>query len=299
MVTFQWIEKQISFLTTGIEIYKLSARNDFFFDPSPGFYGFIAQGKTDALNQAMRMLANHLESRSAPMIEEWKDLMDPLVTGDYDWSSNKEPAGFIRYRGPQHSRIEINVTNKHSHFVLGAVLAHELTHHFLAVKGINLPDELENEKLTDLATVYLGLGKLTLNGYYPLTWTVEREKKQITYTYRIGYLSCKDIARVFHRVCAFRYIPLEITKPNLSEDALDLLSEVHEQACTFEQQKHLVGERQCLHCGKFVFFGFHKDDDQIYCPECGWEWVAIIKHANKMQSKRFSFRKVMRFIARW
>ncbi len=68
----------------------------------------------------------------------------------------------IRYRGPHHSRIELNSTNKHSPFIMGATLAHELTHHFLDLKNIRYPDVEDNEKLTDLATVYLGFLYRTL-----------------------------------------------------------------------------------------------------------------------------------------
>jgi hypothetical protein len=48
--------------------------------------------------------------------------------------------------------------------VLGAVLAHELTHELLASRGIWLQDQTENELLTDLACISLGAGKLVLNG---------------------------------------------------------------------------------------------------------------------------------------
>jgi hypothetical protein len=73
MVSFNWIERHISFLTARLGIYRLDAGDEFFFEPTPGFYGFISQGTTACLNEAIRMLADHIESRTAPVIEEWKE----------------------------------------------------------------------------------------------------------------------------------------------------------------------------------------------------------------------------------
>lgn len=271
----------MSFLSARLGCFKLNAGNSFFFDPTPGFYGFIGQGTTEALNQAIKLLAEHIESKTAPIIEQWKGSSNPLVTEEYDWSSNQEPPGLIRYGGPHHSRIEIAITNKHSPLIMGAILAHELTHHFLALKGISYPDEEENEQLTDLATTYLGLGKLTMNGYYPITWTIERRDRKVTYTYQVGYLSPQDIAAAMYSVCVFRHIPFDSAKSYLSEQALLLF----DQACVsgegYQLKKQLVEQRECLHCGKLVFFGFHQNDDDIYCPECGWEWNTIIKDGRR------------------
>src|SRR5437773_7701149 len=48
-----------------------------------------------------------------------------------------------------------------------AVLSHELTHKYLHIHGVSLGDPRlnvrENEVLTDMCDVYLGLGKLLLN----------------------------------------------------------------------------------------------------------------------------------------
>lgn len=146
MVTLEWIDRQMAFLSSWLGVYRLNAGDKFFFDPNPGFYGFISQGNTKALNEAMSL---------------------------------------IQYNGPNHSRIQIGITNKHSPFVLGGILAHELTHHFLMTKGIGISNVDENERLTDLATVYIGLGNLTLNGYEELEWTIKRGSEKFIYTYKV------------------------------------------------------------------------------------------------------------------
>jgi hypothetical protein len=102
---------------------------NFFFEPTPGFYGYIAQGKPEALNDAIRILADHIESPSVPFIKDWTGPADPLISVDYNWESDdNDPPGLIKY---YRSRIQINITNKHSPLILEAILAHELTHHYL------------------------------------------------------------------------------------------------------------------------------------------------------------------------
>jgi hypothetical protein len=109
---------------------------------------------------------------------------------------------------------------------MGATLAHELAHHFLEKRGVRLPNESENERLTDLATVYIGLGKLTLNGYEPITRSQYRDRQ--LYTERVGYLSQSEIARIFMHVCRFRSIPVDAVSTNLSDTARHLLKEANE-----------------------------------------------------------------------
>ena len=194
MISLEWIEKQMAYLTSMLGVYRLGAGQDFFFEPTGGFYGFISQGKVEPLNEAIRMMARHIASRTAPIIEDWEGSTDFLTTSNYDFSSCNEIPGLIKYDGPHRSRISIGFLNKHSPLIMGAILAHELTHHYLFSKDIALPDVDENEKLTDLATAYLGLGKLTLNGYEPVSWTVNRYEQQVTYTYKVGYLSAMEMA---------------------------------------------------------------------------------------------------------
>ena len=173
-VNYSWIDSQFDYLNSRIGIYKLGSKDDFFFDPTPGFYGFISQGTTKILNEGIKILSEYIGLTTRPIIEDWKGIADPLVTLSHDWTIDNGPAGLIKYIGPYHSRIELNVTNKHSPFIMGAILAHELTHHYLDTKNIRLSKTEDNEKLTDLATSFLGLGKLTLNGYEPISWEIKR-----------------------------------------------------------------------------------------------------------------------------
>lgn len=219
----EWFNQQTAFLNAKLGLYQLSAGRNFFFDPTPSFYGLICQGTTDALNQGLRRLADHIIAPSSPVIDPWEGSADPLTTQDYDWTMQSGPAGMIRYDGPLRSRIQIAITNKHSPHILGATLAHELAHHFLINKGIYYPDVAENERMTDFATVFLGLGKLTLNGYNPMQWSIRRGDKIINYSYKVGYLSSQEIADAMVHVCAFRSIPLSEIKANLTSASCERL----------------------------------------------------------------------------
>lgn len=97
-----------------------------------------------------------------------------------------------------------------------ATLCHEICHKWLQVNGICGSIEIENEILTDIASVFLGLGKIMLNGCHEMD--VRRENipngtRTITETMKVGYLNRDQLAFVYCLVCAMRKIP----KPNLMQ----------------------------------------------------------------------------------
>lgn len=105
--------------------------------------------------------------------------------------------------------IEINKQYKGNDDKTLAVLAHEICHKVLFAKGLYRPITIENEILVDLATVYLGFGKLSLNGCY--NREVERDidfqdgKLNInttTHKETVGYLSLAQFAIAYCMVCA-------------------------------------------------------------------------------------------------
>jgi len=236
-MTPEWINQQLAFLNAKVGLYQVSAGSDFLFDPTPGFYGFICQGTIPVLNDAIRLLADHILAPSSPTIDPWEGPSNPLATADHDWTQQDGPPGMIRYDGPRRSRIQIAITNKHSPHILGAILAHELTHHYLMNRGIGYPDESENERLTDIATVFLDLGKLTLNGYNPIQWSVPRRDNTVTYTYQVGYLSSRQIADAMCRICSFRSIPLPSIEANLTLEAITHLRVAQAEAKRYDSQK--------------------------------------------------------------
>jgi ribosomal protein S27AE len=286
-IEIDWIDKQFEFLTGRIGIFKLSDP-EFFFEPTPGFYGFISQGKTEVLNEAIKILADFIGLSTAPIIEPWKNSDNPLTSSDYDFTSDKSAPGFIRYNGPFHSRIELNITNKHSPFVMGAILAHELTHYFLETKNIRLPDTEENERMTDLATAYLGLGKLTLNGYYPVSWEVFRKNKRIEYTYRVGYLNQYDMALIHFKTARFRSINLGQLMLNLTDNSCSEVRKAVSELYVYDEEAFNLGNKFCYKCGKNTRFEYNESDKKLYCSGCGWEYNSAMRISAESPKSFFS-----------
>jgi len=102
---------------------------------------------------------------------------------------------------PTECKIKISRNIVESAEATLATLAHEIAHKYLQIKGLAITEDplrqYENEILTDITTVYLGLGKLILNGCYTGN------------TGQIGYLNRNELAFVYRVVCAMRRIPTE------------------------------------------------------------------------------------------
>lgn len=104
-----------------------------------------------------------------------------------------------------------------------ATIAHELCHKFLHVHGIRHGfDQIEQEYLTDVTAVYLGLGKIMLNGCECESSRARVENGRTvttTQTLRTGYISRDCFAFVYRLVSAMRDIPADKFLMGLSSDA--------------------------------------------------------------------------------
>lgn len=121
--------------------------------------------------------------------------------------------------------IEISKED-YTHQNILAILSHEIMHRFLSLKGIGYPDATENEMLTDIATVYAGLGKLVLNGVYSETrWTERRADKQIVHTsvHRIGYLDFRSFCFIYLTMNKMRGIQKRDIYSHLNAQAVKML----------------------------------------------------------------------------
>lgn len=105
--------------------------------------------------------------------------------------------------------IEISKNLKGQNEKVLAVMAHEICHKVLYVHKLYYPNiSIENEILTDLATVYVGFGKLSLNGCYREYTSSKTECKdgeevniKTTHKETIGYLSLSQFAKAYNIVC--------------------------------------------------------------------------------------------------
>ena len=97
----------------------------------------------------------------------------------------EDVGGHIELRsGQQFVFIEVSPRAGRSPQATLAVLAHEICHKLLQRSGISLGrgllEDYENEILTDITSVFVGLGKLMLNGAetQPMTWNEGRQAPQ-------------------------------------------------------------------------------------------------------------------------
>ena len=126
--------------------------------------------------------------------------------------------------------IEISDDTAKFNVAVLATLAHEITHKYLRINGISVGTgpihEYESEVLTDIATVFLGLGKLMLNGC-----EIEntRQEARIDRTYNVterlksGYLDREQLAFVYRVVCAMRGTSNQDMVSGLSAEAISAI----------------------------------------------------------------------------
>lgn len=214
----KWIDEKVEYLYSQIGRVP---QKDFLFEPTKEFYETLERIdlipsidvvldniKRDkppyvTFSAATESLAKHL-GRDIPKIE-----FCPLKGA----SNGRNIAGRITIAG-RSEKIEISSEFKEKELQLGRILAHEISHDFLYSEDIKLPNIEENERLTDLASLMLGFGKLVLNGM---------EERMGIQSLRLGYLSPADTAYAYVRINALYGVLEEKSLKNLTHNALKLV----------------------------------------------------------------------------
>jgi hypothetical protein len=139
----------------------------------------------------------------------------------------KNIGGHIDYEhGKKQVFIEISEGTLKFEDAILAILAHEITHEYLYVNNVSFNNKYENEILTDIAAIFLGFGKLMLNGgenenirenYY------SGGKTTITDKLGVGYLDRGKVAFVYLLVCNMRNISEKEYISNLSYRSVQTL----------------------------------------------------------------------------
>ena len=125
--------------------------------------------------------------------------------------------------------IEIDEKLKSENNIILAILAHEICHKLIHINGLTQLG-YENEILTDVATVFTGLGKLSLNGCESkkvFTDTALKENikttTKTTTTKTIGYLKRDQFAFLYNVVCNMRKIPIKYASKGLNKEAINAI----------------------------------------------------------------------------
>jgi hypothetical protein len=103
------------------------------------------------------------------------------------------------------------------------ILCHEICHKWLQVRGIHGFTNRENEILTDVTCVFLGFGKIILNGCataYEVSTPVANGVQRHREAMAVGYLNREQFAFVYRLVCAMRRIHSSQYMSGLSADAI-------------------------------------------------------------------------------
>lgn len=111
---------------------------------------------------------------------------------------------------------------------VAATLCHEVCHKWLQLNGIRSGINIDNEILTDITSVFLGFGKIMLNGCrttYVRYETIPNGTRTITETMNAGYLERDQLAIVYRLVCAMRNIPSQDFMQGLNSDARSAVQE--------------------------------------------------------------------------
>ena len=122
--------------------------------------------------------------------------------------------------------IEIDPGVNHSPDSIGATLCHEICHKWLQIRGITSPILMDNEILTDITTIFLGFGKIMLNGCEVTSVTTEKVADGIrkeTNAHKFGYLNRDQLAFVYRLVCSMRKIPESEYMQGLNFDAVSAI----------------------------------------------------------------------------
>jgi len=198
-----WVERHLRLLADNIKAGR--SHTYVLFEPDDRFYALFRQGDEGYLNHAVRLLCRHVgQNRSPAACYEW-DLRIPI-----------NAAGTITHT-THGDLIRVPVSLAGRPDAIGATLAHEVSHAVLFDFDMGPIPESEHEPFTDFAAVFLGFGKLLLNG-------IQMAVSPTTgLGVSLGYLSPGMIAYAYREVIRMYMISDAIARAGLNDAGLLLL----------------------------------------------------------------------------
>ena len=150
----------------------------------------------ESIRYAAKYIANYINIRKSFVVT-------------IDTSMKKKYAGGVDRGIGGISHIQISQKYLKSEAMVLSILAHELCHIYLVEKGLRGATEIQNEALTDLTTIYTGLGVITLNGCKQVSTKIEQlydGQRETTTTTSIGYFNIDAYAFAYELICYARNI---------------------------------------------------------------------------------------------
>jgi len=202
----EWVNAKLDFLYQKLGSFKEDS-NNFFFEPTEEIYRNLESGDEESLYSVISKISKHLEISMVPVVKyDWGIKMEPgiagqvLIKNEYTFDAIRIPFYYVGKK-----------------YAVGEIVAHEITHVFLFSKGIFFNDVKENEMLTDLTSVFIGLGKLILNGKIVIS------DENFSYE-ELGYLSFDLTMYAFENICERRSISLEVATRNITPEVISKIN---------------------------------------------------------------------------
>ena len=199
----EWVDDKLHMLDLQLRDFSATSMDPrkFFFEPTEDVYSRLESGDEKHLQYIASNIATHLRITSIPNVR-------------YDWGLKMEPEVAGQIKSDYYvAHIQIPFFYVGKKYPLGGILAHEMTHHLLYSRHIVLADSNENEYFTDLTAIFVGLGKLLLNG------TLDEGGG-------LGYLSPDLIAYCLKKTCSTHTVGSESVLANLTAEARRLVERV-------------------------------------------------------------------------
>ena len=243
-----WIDANLPYLVTRLGSFPL-------FEPSGTFYdslGGLGDQDTGEGRREISGIFSHLGVPEIPV--RFVDGMSHPGEFRFSTSNSLFPTfspGMIAisstYRGIPDARKR--------GMAIGAILSHEITHYCLLGKSIIRDFSPDNEELTDLGTIVLGLGKLHFNGRDSILG--ERHEQ-------VGYLSLESMVYAFMEYQRGSGISPDIICRNLEPGAQSRILECQarvtrevEELTRRERAERHEAERESLRADLLALHGRH------------------------------------------
>jgi hypothetical protein len=199
-----WVIEKVKFLCQQFGFPNKEGR--FNFEPTTEIYELLKSGETVNLQEVVNRICNHIYFEPIPKF---------LYDWDLDLDINDATIGQALYADGSTIKVRLDFTWRFRE--LGAIVAHEITHHYLTSSGVQLMDKDENEKVVDLCSLYLGLGKIIMNGY-DVRYDEEIKKPSVS-PMQVGYLKLDTLAYAFDLCCCLAIVDPHTWTLNLSPEA--------------------------------------------------------------------------------
>lgn len=120
--------------------------------------------------------------------------------------------------------VEINSAFKKNDKAVATIIAHELTHIWMKNNNFNLPNVDENERLTDIMSIFLGLGVIFLNGSYEKSSKMYNVDEHKFYHSEIKhYITSNDMGYAFALFLKFGKKKLSDIAKYCNQNTVDML----------------------------------------------------------------------------